>query len=53
VDGRLFTGDAYIPGCKVVTNLPEGDKVLAAASEQRIRAMVEKGGLVVCAGHEV
>jgi len=50
VDGRLFTGDAYIPGCKVVTNLPEGDKVLAAASVERILGLSE--GLEVCPGHE-
>lgn len=46
----LFTGDAYIPGEKVVTILPGADKVLAAESLERIKRMAE--GKVVCPGHE-
>jgi len=51
VDGRLFTGDAFIPGVKVFTGFPKSDKKLAAASEQRILTLSE--GLTVCLGHEV
>ena len=47
----LFTGDAYIPGEKVVTILPGADKVLAEESLARIKTMAE--GKVVCPGHEV
>lgn len=32
----IFTGDAYIPGCKVVTNLPHCDKTLAEVSIEKI-----------------
>ena len=32
----VFTGDAYIPGCKVVTNLPHCDKTLAEVSIEKI-----------------
>lgn len=47
----IFTGDAYIPGCKVVTNLPHCDKTLAEALVVRIMALAE--GKMVYAGHEV
>lgn len=50
VDGRLFTGDAFIPGVKVFTGFPMGDRGLAAASVERILGLSE--GVVVCAGHE-
>lgn len=46
----LFTGDSYIPGVKVVTNLPKGDKNLAAHSLGRILNLIDKQTLV-CAGH--
>lgn len=46
----IFTGDAYIPGFKVVTNLPHCEKALAAASVARIMALA--GGKMVYAGHE-
>ena len=45
----LFTGDAFIPGVKVVTNLPGGDKQLAAKSKERITSMFQ--GRVLCSGH--
>ena len=45
----LFTGDAYIPGVKVVTNLPGGNKEKAKASKERIEAMIACHHL--CAGH--
>ena len=47
----LFTGDAYIPGVEVVTNLPKGDKAMAAESFQRIESLAV--GKIVCPGHEV
>ena len=39
-DVILFTGDAYIPGSKVVTNLPGSDKHAAASSLTRLIALV-------------
>lgn len=45
----LFTGDAFIPGIKVVTNLPGGNKQLAEVSKERITTMLQ--GLVLCPGH--
>ena len=32
----VFTGDAYIPGAKVVTKLPKGDRLLARKSIDKI-----------------
>lgn len=51
IGGYLFTGDAYIPGEKVVTMLPGADKALVAESLERIKRMAE--GKVVCPGHEI
>lgn len=51
VGDYLFTGDAYIPGIKVVTTLKGGNKVDAAESVERILRLAE--GKEVCAGHEV
>ena len=51
VGDYLFTGDTYIPGVAVVTNLPGGDKVLAAQSLERIKTLAI--GKNVCPGHEV
>ena len=51
VGDYLFTGDAYIPGIKVVTTLKGGDKAKAAESVERILRLAE--GKTVCAGHEV
>lgn len=51
VGDYLFTGDAYIPGVKVVTTLKGGDKELAARSVERILKMGE--GKIICPGHEV
>lgn len=47
----LFTGDAFIPGVKVVTTLPGADKHLAVESLERIAILAE--GRVVCPGHEI
>ena len=49
VDDYLFAGDAYIPGKKVVTNLPGGDKVLAAESVERILRLADRKA--ICPGH--
>ena len=51
VGDYLFTGDAYIPGIKVVTTLKGGNKVESAESVERILRLAE--GKTVCAGHEV
>lgn len=45
----LFTGDAYIPDEKVITNLPGGNKTLAAASLARLLAL--SCGKILCPGH--
>lgn len=51
VGNYLFTSDSYIPGIKVVTNLPGGNKILAADSLEKILRLAE--GKVVCPGHVV
>lgn len=50
VKDYLFTGDAWIPGVKVVTTLPGGDKVLAKESEERIKKLAY--GNTVMPGHD-
>ena len=50
-DEAIFTGDAYIPDSKVVTNLPHCDKTLAQSSVERILRLAE--GKMVLPGHEV
>lgn len=47
----LFTGDAYIPGVKVNTQLPHADKKLAQQSLERIIRLAE--GKHVYSGHQV
>ena len=49
VEDWLFTGDAYIPDEKVITNLPGGNKTLAAASLARLLAL--SCGKILCPGH--
>lgn len=49
MDNWIFTGDAYIPGIKVVTKLPQGDKNLAMLSTERILALAKQK--TVCPGH--
>lgn len=46
----LFTGDAYIPGVKVVTNLRGADKQQAAKSVERILKLAE--GKTIMPGHQ-
>jgi len=38
-DDAMFTGDSYIPGINVVTNIPRANRAQAAASLQRILAL--------------
>ena len=45
----IFTGDSYIPGFKVVTNLPKGNKIQALESVVKIKSLVE--GRTICPGH--
>lgn len=47
----IFTGDAYIPGVKVNTQLPHSNKVLAQQSLERIMRLAE--GKRVFPGHKV
>ena len=49
VDNYLFTGDSYIPGVKVVTNLPGGNKKQAQESSEKILRLAE--GRKLCPGH--
>lgn len=51
VDDYLFTGDSYIPGVKVVTNLPGGNKELAQESVNKIMKLGH--GKKICSGHIV
>ena len=46
----LFTGDAYIPGIKVVTNLPKSDKYLALKSRETISKLAN--GKIILSGHK-
>lgn len=46
----LFTGDAFIPGYKVVTKLKGGDKEISAKSVELIKGMLSNGTLL-CPGH--
>ena len=51
VDDYLFTGDSFIPGNKVVTNLPGGDGMMAKQSLDRILKIAE--GKTILPGHQV
>jgi glyoxylase-like metal-dependent hydrolase (beta-lactamase superfamily II) len=51
VGNYIFTGDAYIPGIKVVTNLPKGDKNEAQESMLKILRLAE--GKRILPGHYV
>lgn len=49
VEDYLFTGDSYIPGAKVVTNLPGGNKNIAKESVSKIMDLsINK---IICPGH--
>ena len=47
----IFTGDSYIPGVKVVTNLPKGNKKQAEESIEKILSLSE--GKTIYPGHQV
>jgi glyoxylase-like metal-dependent hydrolase (beta-lactamase superfamily II) len=49
LEDDLFTGDAYIPGIKVVTNLPKGEKRQAQESWERIKKLAK--GKKIRPGH--
>lgn len=51
IGDTIFTGDSYIPGIKVVTNLPMGNKKQAQESIDKILAMSE--GRTIYPGHYV
>lgn len=46
----LFTGDAYIPGLKTVTNFPRSNKQQAKESLVRLQEL-ERSGLKIMPGH--
>jgi glyoxylase-like metal-dependent hydrolase (beta-lactamase superfamily II) len=48
-DNAIFTGDAYIPGIAVVTNLPKGNKEQAKQSVQKILDLAS--GRTIYPGH--
>ena len=50
-DDALFTGDAYIPDVRVVTNLPHGNKQLAAQSVEKILDLADTR--TIYPGHDV
>ena len=45
----VFSGDAYIPGTRVVTKLPKGNRMLAEESVKKILHLSE--GKLLCPGH--
>lgn len=47
----LFTGDAYIPKVKLVTNVPKADKQFGFANRKRIKEKLIDEHTIVCAGH--
>lgn len=47
----IFTGDAYIPGVKTVTNLPNGNKQLSLESEKLILKLSETSEIFP--GHKI
>ena len=50
IDKYLFTGDSYIPGLKIVTNLRGGDKLQAQNSLQLIKNLITNE-TILCPGH--
>ena len=52
VGDAIFTGDSYIPGTKVVTNLPKSNKKQAQESLDKIMKLLTKG-FTVYPGHHI
>lgn len=50
IGNKLYTGDSYIPGIKVVTTFPKSNKEQAVISLSRLQDL-EKSGLVIMSGH--
>lgn len=53
VGDYLFTGDAYIPNVKLITNIPKADKELGLANRNKIKQEFIDLQTIVCAGHGV
>lgn len=51
IGDALFTGDAYIPGIKTVTNLPGGNKQQAKASIALIKTLAQSR--TIYPGHKI
>ena len=51
VEDYIFTGDAYIPGTKIVTNLPGGNKEIAQESLSKILKYAQ--GKTIFPGHQI
>lgn len=51
IDNAIFTGDSYIPECKIVTNLPDGNKKDAYESIRLIKEL--SLGRVIYPGHNI
>lgn len=50
-DECIFSGDAHIPGIKVVTSFPRSNKQQAIVSENRIKELAK--GKIIYAGHKI
>lgn len=48
-DKYIFTGDSYIPGVKVHTAFPKGNKIQAEESLIKIKTLLN--GKIICPGH--
>lgn len=51
IGGWVFTGDSYIPGVKVVTKLPKGDRELSKRSVDKILQLAQNKK--ICPGHGI
>lgn len=49
IDKYLFSGDSFIPGLNVVTNLPNADKKMALDNYKKLRNQSKK--FIICPGH--
>lgn len=52
IGDALFTGDAYIPGIKVFSKFPGGNKKQAIESRMRLEAMEKEGFIIYCGHHD-